>query len=216
MLIFITFSKRQILSLSFCCWWVWGRTQLNGLARLKKREQAKDHVHCLTLLKLLILLGIYIYLNHFMFHGNKTGCLILHFWEREGKMTLPADGGLVRSIQVLPGDLFLRYYLLTSLKSIDKSKKWMRTQTPSTHWTLVTWNGSLFQWECDCSFCQIWLVAVQQKEPGPWYPNGWHFLGVCLSNISTAALDCSCAFGFSDTVPTGLSWDLNDVQYTQR
>lgn len=133
MLIFIMFSKRQILSLSFCCWWIWGRTQLNGLARLKKRGQAKDHVHCSTLLKLLILLGIYVYLNHFMFRGNKTGCLILHFWEREGKMTSPADGGLVRSIQVLPGDLFLRYYLLTSLKSIDdNSRKWMRVQTPST------------------------------------------------------------------------------------
>lgn len=216
MLIFITFSKRQILSLSFCCCWVWGRTQLNGLARLKKRGQAKDHVHCSTLLKLLILLGIYIYLNHFMFRGNKTGCLILHFWEREGKMTSPADGGLVCSIQGLPGDLFWRYYLLTSLKSIDdNSRKWMRAQTPSTldfsdmEWFFISirmWLFIVSDLACGCARDRTWALVSK------WLT----LLGVCLSNISTAALDCSCAFGFSDTVPTGLPWDLNDVQHTQR
>lgn len=39
-------------------------------------------------------------------------------------MTSPADGRLVRSTQVLPAlraNLFLRYYLLTSLKTIEDS-----------------------------------------------------------------------------------------------
>lgn len=154
-----------------------------------------------------------------MFHGNKTGCLILLFWEREGKMTSPADGRLVRSIQVLPvlrDNLFLRYYLLTSLKTIeDNSIKWMRAQTPSTHWTLVIWNGSYFNGN----------VTIHCVRSGLWLRNRKNLgLGIQMADTSRCvslkhfycSLNCSCAFGFGDVVPAGLSWDLNDVQYTQR
>lgn len=83
MLIFITFSRRQILSLSACSRWVWSGAQLNGLAKLKEPQPAG-----LSALPGTPALGVeisrceHLLAHRFMFHRGKMVCSIPHFWER--------------------------------------------------------------------------------------------------------------------------------------